>query len=138
MSWFGGGGSSSSSGSTDSSSGSFGSSGSSFDSFASAPPPPPPSFSSSAGGGGMSSSQMNAMALEQALLQEQERAQVTAAIAKLTEICFDKCVSYPDAKLSSSEISCIKNTTGRYLDASMFVVGRLMRQSGAGATDNSH
>ena len=109
---------------------------SSFDSFASAPPPPPPS-SYSPGGCGLSSSQMNAMALEQALMQEQERAAVTAAIAKLTEICFDKCVSYPDAKLSSSEISCIKNTTGRYLDSSMFVVGRLMRQSGAGASDGS-
>jgi import inner membrane translocase subunit TIM8 len=73
---------------------------------------------------------MNAMALEQALMQEQERAAVTAAIAKLTEICFDKCVAYPDAKLSNSEVTCIKNTTGRYLDTSMFVVGRLMRQGG--------
>jgi len=80
----------------------------------------------------MSSSQMNAMALQEALMAEQERAAVSAAIAKLTEICFEKCVNYPDSKLSSSEVSCIKNTTGRYLDTSMFVMGRFMRQSGAG------
>lgn len=75
---------------------------------------------------------MSQMALEQALQQEQERAAITAAISKLTEICFEKCVGKPDSSLSSSETSCIANTTARYLDTSMFVMGRFMKQTGAG------
>lgn len=122
-SWFGG----SSAPSSSSSSLGGGGGSSSFDNF-SAPPPPPPSYSPSSQGGGT----MNAMALQEALLQEQQRAAVGAAIAKLTEICFEKCVSYPDSKLSSSESNCIVNTTERYLDTSMFVMGRLMRQGGGG------
>ena len=136
-SWFGGGSSSSSSSSSSPSDYSSPSS-SSYDSFSSyPPPPPPPSYSSPSGGLGASSglgssASISSSTLEQALLQEQERAAISAAMSKLKEICFEKCVGYPDSKLSSSEQTCIMNTTGRYLDTSMFVMGRLMRQSGGG------
>ena len=56
-----------------------------------------------------------------------------AAVTKLTDICFAKCVTNPGSKLSSSETSCIQYTAERYLDSSVFVMGRLMKsQGGAG------
>ena len=62
---------------------------------------------------------------------EQQKAVIQAAINKLTETCFDKCVGKPGAKLDSSEANCIANCAGRFLDSSVFVVSRMMskRQS---------
>mmetsp|Transcript_8672 Transcript_8672/g.12199 ORF Transcript_8672/g.12199 Transcript_8672/m.12199 type:complete len:127 (+) Transcript_8672:45-425(+) len=122
-SWFGGGSSSSSSTDTSFDSGSdFSSGDSAFGTdFASAPAPP--SYGGMSGGAGGSEA-----ALRMALQQEQQKAVVQAAISKLTELCWDTCVGRPDAKLSSSEQSCIANCAERYLDTSMFVMGRLTKQ----------
>ena len=134
MSWFGGGSSKSTGGGAalgGSGMDSFGSSSSSSDSFSSLPPPAPAPPSSMPGGAsyaGVSAQDM----LQVALLQEQSRAAVTAAVAKLTELCFAKCVTSPGQKLSSSETSCIQNTAERYLDSSVFVMTRLMKSQGAG------
>ena len=57
---------------------------------------------------------------------ENQKAVIQAAISKLTETCFDKCVTKPGAKLDSSEANCIANCAGRYLDSSVFVVNRMM------------
>mmetsp|Transcript_8162 Transcript_8162/g.17868 ORF Transcript_8162/g.17868 Transcript_8162/m.17868 type:complete len:85 (-) Transcript_8162:497-751(-) len=57
---------------------------------------------------------------------EQQKAVIQAAINKLTETCFDKCISKPGAKLDSSEANCIANCAGRFLDSSVFVVSRMM------------
>ena len=57
---------------------------------------------------------------------ENQKAVIQAAISKLTETCFDKCVSKPGNKLDSSEANCIANCAGRYLDNSVFVVNRMM------------
>ena len=61
---------------------------------------------------------------------EQQKAVIQAAINKLTETCFDKCVNKPGAKLDSSEAACISNCAGRYLDSSVFVVSRMMAKRG--------
>mmetsp|Transcript_6812 Transcript_6812/g.20717 ORF Transcript_6812/g.20717 Transcript_6812/m.20717 type:complete len:86 (+) Transcript_6812:73-330(+) len=63
---------------------------------------------------------------------EQQKAVIQAAINKLTETCFDKCVNKPGAKLDSSEAACISNCAGRYLDSSVFVVSRMMQKRGQG------
>jgi import inner membrane translocase subunit TIM8 len=63
---------------------------------------------------------------------EQQKAVIQAAINKLTETCFDKCVNKPGAKLDSYEASCISNCAGRYLDSSVFVVSRMMQKRGPG------
>mmetsp|Transcript_16670 Transcript_16670/g.20573 ORF Transcript_16670/g.20573 Transcript_16670/m.20573 type:complete len:122 (+) Transcript_16670:167-532(+) len=115
-SWFGGG---SSSNTDETSSSSSWDSGSSFESpgdFASAP-----SNSSSAMRGSQAS-------LQQAIMEEQQKQQIQAAIMKISELAFEKCVSRPSESLSSSEKSCISNTTERYLDCSMFVTGRIIKQ----------
>jgi len=127
--WFGGGSSSSSTSSTSDGYGDSGSSGSSFGTDYSGSSGPSSSFSS--GGmsqyGGAGDSQA---ALREALQQEQQRAVIQAAIAKLTELCFDTCIDRPSAKLSSSEHTCISQCAERYLDTSMFVMGRLSKQQG--------
>ena len=53
---------------------------------------------------------------------ENQKAVIQSAIAKLTETCFDKCITKPGTKLDSSEANCIANCAGRYLDSSVFVV----------------
>ena len=57
---------------------------------------------------------------------EQQKQVIQAAIAKLTETCFDKCINKPGAKLDSSEANCVANCAGRFLDSSVFVVSRMM------------
>ena len=57
---------------------------------------------------------------------ENQKAVIQAAISKLTETCFDKCITRPGVKLDSSEANCIANCAGRYLDSSVFVVNRMM------------
>ena len=57
---------------------------------------------------------------------ENQKAVIQAAINKLTETCFDKCITKPGNKLDSSEANCIANCAGRYLDSSVFVVNRMM------------
>ena len=79
--------------------------------------------------GGSSSGGGDEAALRLALQQEQQKAVVQAAINKLTELCWDKCVTRPDVKLSSSEQECISNCSERYLDTSMFVMNRMAGQA---------
>ena len=57
---------------------------------------------------------------------EQQKAVIQAAISKLTEMCFDKCVQKPGTRLDPSEANCIANCAGRFLDSSVFVVNRMM------------
>ena len=64
--------------------------------------------------------------LQQFMQTEQQKAVVQAAINKLTEMCFDKCITKPGAKLDSSETNCIGHCAARYLDSSVFVMSRMM------------
>ena len=41
---------------------------------------------------------------------ENQKAVIQAAISKLTETCFDKCVQTPGNKLDSSQANCIDST----------------------------
>ena len=72
---------------------------------------------------GMGASSLQAFAAEQ-----QQKALIQGVVSKLTQLAFDKCVSKPDTSLSSSEQSCIQAVTGKYLDGSEFVLGRLAKQ----------
>ena len=57
---------------------------------------------------------------------ENQKATIQAAISKLTDICFEKCITKPGNKLDSSEANCVANCAGRFLDSSVFVVNRMM------------
>ena len=59
---------------------------------------------------------------------ENQKAVIQAAISKLTDICFEKCITKPGSKLDSSEANCVANCAGRFLDSSVFVVNRMMQK----------
>ncbi|CAI5467950.1 unnamed protein product [Closterium sp. Yama58-4] len=61
--------------------------------------------------------------LQQFLEQEKQKAMLNELVAKLTEVCWDKCVTAaPGTKFSGSESSCLSNCAQRYLDVSGLVV----------------
>ena len=70
----------------------------------------------------------DARELQSFLEMENQKAVIQAAIGKLSEICFEKCVAKPGNKLDSTEASCISNCTGRYLDTSMFIMNRMVQK----------
>lgn len=86
-------------------------------------PTPSSSFDSSPA---PSASSAGAAEVQAMLMEEQQRALIQQAIAKITAIAWDKCsASTPGSDLSSKERDCVKNVTLAYLDTSVFVVHRL-------------
>lgn len=120
MSWWGSSGSSdkdsSSSSSSDSSSYDTSSSSSAFSSNESAAP--------------QYSAPISNNALQEQLQLEQQKAMIQTVMLKLTDIAFDHCVHKPSSSLSSSEVSCINATVGKYLETSEFIVSKLSQQAG--------
>ncbi|GJQ09786.1 hypothetical protein GpartN1_g1577.t1 [Galdieria partita] len=60
--------------------------------------------------------------------QENQKAAIQAAISKLTETCWDKCIGKPGSKLDRAESECIANCAERFLDSSSFIMQRLMKK----------
>ncbi|KAF5175727.1 Mitochondrial import inner membrane translocase subunit tim8 [Thalictrum thalictroides] len=61
--------------------------------------------------------------LQRILEEEVQRAKLTEVAAKITSVCWDKCITgTPGSKFSSSESTCISNCAQRYLDMSMLIV----------------
>jgi len=65
---------------------------------------------------------------EEQVMMEQQQAIIKAAMFRLTELSFSKCVQKPSSSLSSSEQSCISAVVSKYLETSQFVTQGLMRQ----------
>ncbi|XP_018830814.1 mitochondrial import inner membrane translocase subunit TIM8 [Juglans microcarpa x Juglans regia] len=73
----------------------------------------------------MDPSQLQSNELAQFIAQEKERAMVNEMVAKLTNVCWDKCITgTPGSKFSSSESSCLSNCARRYMDMSIIIVKR--------------
>merc|ERR1712086_279838 len=94
--------------------------------------PPPVSSATTVAAMDAEPDEKQARELQSFMEMENQKAVIQAAIGKLTETCFDKCVTKPGNKLDSSEANCVANCAGRYLDSSVFVVNRMMakRQQG--------
>ncbi|KAL3664135.1 hypothetical protein V7S43_011016 [Phytophthora oleae] len=91
-------------------------------SFDSSPSAPSSSLGASTG----------AAEMQQLIMEEQQRALIQQAVAKITSMAWDRCsASKPDSELSSKEKDCIKNVTLAYLDTSMFVVHRVNKSGSA-------
>lgn len=58
------------------------------------------------------------------LQQEKHRAMLNELVGKLTNVCWDKCISTPGSKFSSSETSCLTSCAHRYLETSALIVRR--------------
>ena len=62
-----------------------------------------------------------------------QNAVIRQAINRLSEQCFDMCVSKPGSSLSSSEASCLSQCAARYLDTSQFLVNRMQQKAKQGS-----
>ncbi|KAM7471552.1 hypothetical protein LguiA_009735 [Lonicera macranthoides] len=68
---------------------------------------------------------LNNPQLQQFINKEKEKAMVNEMVAKLTNVCWDKCITgTPGSKLSSSETSCLSNCGQRYMDLSLLIMKR--------------
>jgi mitochondrial import inner membrane translocase subunit TIM8 len=66
------------------------------------------------------------------LAQEEKRKAVfNEVVAKLTDTCFEKCITYaPGSSFSRTESSCLTNCALRYLESGQVVLGRLQNMGG--------
>ncbi|EOY22582.1 Translocase inner membrane subunit 8 [Theobroma cacao] len=68
---------------------------------------------------------LNSAELQRFLNQEKEKAMVNEMVAKLTSVCWDKCItSTPGSKFSSSESACLSHCAQRYMDMSLIIMKR--------------
>ncbi|XP_038709593.1 mitochondrial import inner membrane translocase subunit TIM8-like [Tripterygium wilfordii] len=73
----------------------------------------------------MDPNSLNSAEMQRFLNQEKERAMVNEMVAKLTSVCWDKCItSTPGSKFSSSESSCLSHCAQRYMDMSLMIMKR--------------
>ena len=67
---------------------------------------------------------------------ETQKARFQALVHNLTDICWEKCIDRPAARLDSRAETCIVNCVERFIDTSNYVVNRLSdiskRSSGIG------
>ncbi|XP_073117237.1 mitochondrial import inner membrane translocase subunit TIM8 isoform X1 [Elaeis guineensis] len=57
--------------------------------------------------------------------QEKQKAMVSEMVGKITNVCWDKCItSTPGSKFSSSESTCLTNCAQRYVDMSVLIMKR--------------
>ncbi|CAI0559912.1 unnamed protein product [Linum tenue] len=73
----------------------------------------------------MDPSSLNTAEVQRFLNQEKERAMMNEMVAKLTSVCWDKCItSTPGSKFSSGESACLSNCAQRYLDLTLIIMKR--------------
>ncbi|KAA8540651.1 hypothetical protein F0562_024430 [Nyssa sinensis] len=73
----------------------------------------------------MDPSALNSAELQQFISQEKQKAMLNEMVAKLTNVCWDKCITgTPGSKFSSSESSCLSNCAQRYMDLSVIIMKR--------------
>ncbi|KAF8378046.1 hypothetical protein HHK36_029380 [Tetracentron sinense] len=71
----------------------------------------------------MDSSPLNSAELQHFLDQEKKKAMLNEMVAKLTNVCWDKCITgTPGSKFSSGESSCLSNCAQRYMDMSLIIM----------------
>ncbi|KAF4572729.1 Mitochondrial import inner membrane translocase subunit tim8 [Pleurotus pulmonarius] len=59
----------------------------------------------------------------------QAQARLQSTISTLTSTCWDKCITgTPSTRFSRGEESCLANCVERFLDTSIYLVGRLEEQ----------
>ena len=59
-------------------------------------------------------------------------AQLQQTVSRLTDECWDKCISSPGSYLSSREQACLSNCARRFLDTTQFVVKYFASKGGGG------
>ncbi|XP_059644493.1 mitochondrial import inner membrane translocase subunit TIM8 [Cornus florida] len=73
----------------------------------------------------MDPSALSSPQMQQFIDQEKQKAMLNEMVAKLTNVCWDKCItSTPGSKFSSGESTCLTNCAQRYMDLSLIIMKR--------------
>ncbi|CAD5166368.1 unnamed protein product [Musa acuminata subsp. malaccensis] len=68
----------------------------------------------------------NSSDLQAFLKQEGQKAMIGQMVGKLTDQCWDKCISgTPGSKFSSKDSACLGNCARRFMDMSMLIMKKL-------------
>ncbi|ACO69225.1 predicted protein [Micromonas commoda] len=59
------------------------------------------------------------------LEEEKRKAMFNEVVAKLADVCFDKCVSKPGASLDRYESACLSQCALRYLETGQLIMSRI-------------
>lgn len=62
--------------------------------------------------------------LQEFLMIEKQKAQFNAQIHEFNDICWDKCVDKPGAKLDGRTETCLSNCVDRFIDVSLLISNR--------------
>ncbi|EAT47987.1 AAEL000941-PA [Aedes aegypti] len=62
--------------------------------------------------------------LQDFLMAEKQKAQLSAQIHEFNDICWDKCMDKPGSKLDSRTETCLNNCVNRFIDTSLFITTR--------------
>ncbi|MED6161169.1 hypothetical protein PIB30_058180 [Stylosanthes scabra] len=74
----------------------------------------------------MDLSELNTPEMQRFYSEEQQKAVVTEMVAKVTNECWDKCISgTPGNKFSSGEASCLSNCAQRFVETNMLIWKKL-------------
>ena len=68
---------------------------------------------------------------------ERKRIELQAAVTKLTDLCWDKCMGKPGSKMDYKTEKCFQNCTARFIETSQVAAQSLVKsfekqQSGGG------
>ncbi|XP_058107529.1 mitochondrial import inner membrane translocase subunit TIM8-like [Magnolia sinica] len=73
----------------------------------------------------MDSSSLDTARFQQLLEQEKQRAMLNQMVAKLTNVCWDKCITGSVGNsISHSEATCLSNCAHRFMELSMLTIQR--------------
>ena len=70
--------------------------------------------------------------MQEFIMREQMRAQVQQTVARVTDVCWEKCLGTPGRSLSSREEACLSECARRFIEATQLVVQRFQQQGGQG------
>ncbi|XP_034250059.1 mitochondrial import inner membrane translocase subunit Tim8 B-like [Thrips palmi] len=62
--------------------------------------------------------------LQEELQQLTALSELQAQVVEFTDVCWDKCMGTPGAKLDAKTQTCMQNCVERFLDVTMFVTNR--------------
>ncbi|XP_057340276.1 mitochondrial import inner membrane translocase subunit Tim8 [Microplitis mediator] len=73
--------------------------------------------------------------LNEFLMMEKQKAQLTAQIHEFNDFCWEKCVDKPGTKLDGKTETCLNNCVDRFIDVSLLITTRfaqLLQKSTSG------
>lgn len=74
--------------------------------------------------------------MQRMLTAESQQAKFMRDVHKFTDICWERCMDKPGAKLDSKNETCLKNCLERFIETSQFIMNRL--ESKSRGADESH